>query len=130
MEQKWPLVYLKSLMFNPCTSRILWRGKMDSAPKCWQLHPAVLPLPWICCHVLVSPDSDVFWAWSLPHHATGSLCSLVPVFTSLELFVLPPSMASSQAAAFWPSWGKAPTYKPQMDLRYRGGRRDGDVGGV
>lgn len=45
MEQKWPLVYLKSLMFNPCTSRILWRRKMDSPPKCWQLRPAVPPVP-------------------------------------------------------------------------------------
>lgn len=66
MEQKWPLVYLKSLVFNPCTSKILWRGKMDSPSKCWQLHSAMLPLPALdmlprswCPLALVSPGPGV-----------------------------------------------------------------------
>lgn len=114
MEQKWPLVYLKSLMFNPCTSRILWRGKKDSSPKCWQLHPSMLRLPALdmlprswCPLSLVSLGPGVCPTMLLS--VSSPWFPYSPPWDFLHLLVLPPSMASSQPAASWPSQGKAPT---------------------
>lgn len=117
MEQNWPLVYLKSLMFNPCTSRILWRGRTNapqSAGSCTL--QCFLFLPWICCQ---SPG--VPWLWCLL-----ALESAPPCYWQCLLFgphiYLPGTCSTSlfcplarPAPSQLPPGGKAPTYKPQMD---------------
>lgn len=133
--QKWPLVYLKPLMFNPCTPRILWSRKMGSPQKCWQLHNAsssclgdaatvlVSPLWWppgpgACPTMLFaasSPWSPYLPPWDLPQPL------VLPLW-------LPPGHSWLPAGCLLAQQGGSPQLQPPNGLGMVGGGERGDIG--
>lgn len=117
------LFYLKPLVFNPCTPRILWSGKMGSPPKCWQLHPPALPPPALERLMRSQcPPSGGSCPWNQSHKSyIGSIFPLVPLFTPLGPTLTPCSapQAASQHSQFLASClltqlgGKTPVKTPK-----------------